>query len=54
MIMWYRLGSQLTLKPKSKEITGSRATSTQMGTWGFFWVSDWAFGMELREAMRSS
>jgi hypothetical protein len=49
MIMWYRLGSQLTLKPKSKEITGSRAASTQMGTWGFFSVSDWAFGMELRE-----
>jgi len=47
--MWYRLGSQLTLKPKSKEITGSTAASTQMGTRDFFWVSDWAFGMELRE-----
>ncbi len=35
--MLYRLRSQLTLNPKSKEITGARAVSTQMGTWGFVW-----------------
>jgi hypothetical protein len=49
MIMWYRLGNQLTLNPKSKEITGSRAASTQMGRWGFFGFQIGHLEMELRE-----
>jgi hypothetical protein len=54
MIMWYRLGSQITPNPKSKEITGSRAVSTQMGTWGFFLGFRLGIWNGAERAMRSS